>query len=49
MTEGAQYLILIVDDDVDLRTTLKDFLQFEGYDIAEAGTAEEALENRDEI
>jgi CheY-like chemotaxis protein len=44
MTEGAQYLILIVDDDEDLRTTLKDFLQFEGYDIAEAGTAEEALE-----
>jgi CheY-like chemotaxis protein len=41
MTEGR--LILIVDDDVDIRNTVAGILQDEGYRVAKAGNGEEAL------
>ena len=41
MTEGA--LILVVDDDVDIRNTVAGILKDEGYQIAKAGNGQEAL------
>ncbi|MBI3505135.1 MAG: response regulator [Proteobacteria bacterium] len=35
--------ILIVDDDANLRESLKDNLELDGYEIAEAGTGQEAM------
>jgi len=40
---GAGRLILIVDDDVDIRNTVAGILQDEGYRVAKAGNGQEAL------
>ncbi|MCC7198730.1 MAG: response regulator [Gammaproteobacteria bacterium] len=39
----AMFRILIVEDDVDLRSVLRALLEAEGYRVVEAGTAERAL------
>jgi len=39
----AERLILVVDDDVDIRNTVSGILQDEGYRIAKAGNGQEAL------
>ena len=36
--------ILVVDDEIDTRTTLKDILQLEGYQVTTAANGEEALQ-----
>ena len=35
--------ILIVDDDINYRTILFDYLKSEGYDVVSVGSAEEAI------
>ena len=35
--------ILVVDDDVDIRQTIRDILELEGYNVATAGNGREAL------
>jgi CheY-like chemotaxis protein len=37
-------LVLVVDPDLDARTILATFLRHSGYEVAEAGTAAEALD-----
>jgi two-component system chemotaxis response regulator CheY len=37
-------LILIVDDDLDIRNTVAGILQDEGYQVAKAGNGQEALD-----
>lgn len=44
MTMAAKQHILIIDDDVDLLTTLGDFLDLEGYDVSSAINGENGLE-----
>jgi CheY-like chemotaxis protein len=39
----AQAVILIVDDDPDIRDALRDVLELKGYAVAEAGDGREAL------
>ena len=39
--------ILVVDGDVGIQNLLKTFIEREGYDVACAGTGEEALEQMD--
>ena len=39
-----QVKILVVDDDNNLRETLVDLLEIEGYKVYQAGTAAECLE-----
>jgi CheY-like chemotaxis protein len=41
---GGQALILIVDDDLDIRNTVAGILQDEGYRVAKAGNGQEALD-----
>ncbi len=36
--------ILLVEDDVDIRTTLKEVLELEGYDVVPAGNGKEAFD-----
>jgi CheY-like chemotaxis protein len=36
--------ILLVEDDVDIRTTLKEVLELEGYDVVPAGNGREAFD-----
>jgi len=36
--------ILVIDDESDIRNSLKEFLEDFGYEVTEAGHAEEALE-----
>ena len=38
-----RHSILIVEDEEIIRTTLREFLSSEGYEVAEAGTVAEAL------
>ena len=42
--QGAKPLILVVDDDPSLRLLCRVNLELEGFDVREAGTAEEARE-----
>ena len=37
-------LVLVVDDEIDIRSSLRMILEYEGYDLIEAGTGEEALQ-----
>jgi CheY-like chemotaxis protein len=39
----ARPLILVIDDDVDIRNTVAGILEDEGYRVAKAGNGEEAL------
>ncbi|MFY1826628.1 ATP-binding protein, partial [Myxococcus fulvus] len=41
--DGSAKHILVVDDDVDIRATLSDFLEDEGYRVAAAANGREAL------
>ncbi|MGI8971070.1 MAG: response regulator [Dehalococcoidia bacterium] len=43
-----QHHILVVDDDLDLRLILDEFLTSEGYSVATAATGEEAFTRIDE-
>jgi CheY-like chemotaxis protein len=43
LEEPARGHVLVVDDDRDLRETLRELLEFEGYDVATAKHGEEAL------
>lgn len=43
MTASHSHSVLIVDDDADIRETLSDFLQDEGYDVAAVGDGAQAL------
>jgi CheY-like chemotaxis protein len=36
--------ILLVEDDTDIRTTLKEVLELEGYDVVPAGNGKEAFD-----
>lgn len=36
--------ILLVEDDADIRTTLKEVLELEGYDVVPAGNGKEAFD-----
>lgn len=40
---SADYVILVVDDEEDLRTMLAEHLEDEGYTVLTAGTGDEAL------
>lgn len=42
---GQDDLILLVDDDADIRSTLSEVLEDAGYCVASAGNGEEALES----
>jgi len=44
LATSGEMLILIVEDDVATRTTLKNILLHKGYGVGEAGTGEEAVE-----
>jgi two-component system nitrogen regulation response regulator NtrX len=37
-------LVLVVDDETDIRASLRMILEYEGYEVAEAATGEQALE-----
>jgi CheY-like chemotaxis protein len=39
----ARPLVLVVDDDLDIRNTVAGILQDEGYQVAKAGNGQEAL------
>jgi DNA-binding NtrC family response regulator len=43
MSDNKKIQVLIVDDEVSFRDSLKGFLEDYGYDVVVAGTAEEAL------
>jgi CheY-like chemotaxis protein len=43
MTENSNALILVVDDDVDIRNTVAGILEDEGYRVAKAANGQEAL------
>jgi CheY-like chemotaxis protein len=43
MTAGDPPLVLVVDDDLDIRNTVAGILQDEGYQVAKAGNGQEAL------
>ena len=43
MTEEQRPLILIVDDDLDIRNTVAGILEDEGYRVAKSGNGQEAL------
>jgi CheY-like chemotaxis protein len=43
MTDTAHPLILVVDDDADIRNTVAGILEDEGYRVAKAGNGQEAL------
>jgi CheY-like chemotaxis protein len=43
VTEEQRPLILIVDDDLDIRNTVAGILQDEGYRVAKSGNGQEAL------
>jgi signal transduction histidine kinase/FixJ family two-component response regulator len=47
MSEDATPRVLVVDDDADTRANLADILELDGWQVATAGTAAEAL-NRDD-
>ena len=49
MSEEIKRQILLIDDDPSLRTTLGDFLRFEGYKVATAESGEKGLEVLDSI
>jgi CheY-like chemotaxis protein len=40
----ASNKILLVEDDADIRTTLKEVLELEGYEVVTAGNGKEAFE-----
>ncbi len=44
MTTGSKVLVLVVDDDVDLRETIGDLLEDQGYVVQRASDGSEALE-----
>lgn len=46
---GAKSRILLIDDDTSLLVTLRDFLQFEGYEVVTAASAEDGLAQLDEM
>jgi len=43
MSEKKKIRILVVDDEVSIRESLKGFLEDHEYDVTAAGTAEESL------
>jgi CheY-like chemotaxis protein len=43
MNEPTHPLILVVDDDLDIRNTVAGILEDEGYRVAKAGNGQEAL------
>jgi len=43
MSENKKIRILVVDDEVSIRESLKGFLEDHDYEVESAGTAEEAL------
>lgn len=43
MKKNKKARILVVDDEISIRESLKDFLEDNGYAVDAAGTAEEAL------
>ena len=43
MSDNKRIHVLVVDDEVSIRESLKGFLEDYGYDVVVAGTAEEAL------
>jgi CheY-like chemotaxis protein len=45
MSPSANKTILVVDDDIDLRETLGEVLEDEGYRVELAGNGQEALES----
>lgn len=47
MTDPTPFAVLVVDDDPDTRANLRDILDLDGYPVAEAGTAAEALARDD--
>lgn len=49
MRKLPQARILVVDDEENIRKSLRMVLEYEGYDVYEAVTGEEALEKSDEI
>jgi CheY-like chemotaxis protein len=44
MSHHAKSAVLVVDDDDDVRETLRDLLEEEGFDVATAGDGKAALE-----
>src|SRR3954447_1623848 len=42
-SDPAGLQILVIDDDADTRANLRDILEMDGYQVADAGTAAEAL------
>ena len=42
-SEEKQVKILVVDDDDNLRGTLSELLELEGYDVYQAGSAKECM------
>lgn len=43
MSNRSKFLILLVDDDADLLATVREFLDFEGYDVETAQNGEDGL------
>lgn len=43
-SEAAAPIVLVVDDDNDIRETLQEILESEGYEVATAGNGAEGLE-----
>jgi signal transduction histidine kinase/CheY-like chemotaxis protein len=41
---GARGLVMVVDDDADVRDSMAELLRHQGYDVAQAGNGAEALE-----
>jgi CheY-like chemotaxis protein len=43
MSKGSRRVVLVVEDDVDIRETLAEILDDEGYQVVTAGDGDEAL------
>src|SRR5215471_20871790 len=49
MAPRRKPLVLVVDDEADIRSSLRMILEYEGYDLAEAGSGEEGLDAVDRV
>jgi DNA-binding response OmpR family regulator len=46
MSDSGGVRVLVIDDDADLRTLIRDYLEYEGYEVATAADGREGLESQ---